>query len=60
MSSQRISRDSRFMLVAIDERKSKSLPAGTRLIAQAQRLEDISSTIEAKTGGRRGDDDGNP
>jgi len=48
------------MLVAIDERKSKSLPAGTRLIAQAQRLEDISSTIEAKTGGRRGDDDGNP
>ncbi|WP_158547216.1 hypothetical protein [Haloferax sp. Atlit-12N] len=48
------------MLIAVDERKSKSLPPGTRLIAQAQRLEDLSSTIEAKTGVRRRDNDGNP
>ncbi|WP_148414927.1 hypothetical protein [Haloferax sp. KTX1] len=59
MSSQRISRNSRFMLIAVDEHRSRSLPPGTRLIAQAQRLEDLSSTIEAKTGDR-GDDDGNP
>lgn len=50
--SAKIPDSSRFLVIERQEIKSRSLPPGTRLVAEGESLEDLIEPLEIKTGAR--------